>query len=100
MYLDVFGGWKMLRMSENAWLYGFSLGIGFHWLMRRVDGWLVAKLCDIVTCAMAKSCLGSKVKTSSIPGPRLGRAEAFQPFGAENQTATIVVAGRVAAETR
>lgn len=70
MYLDVFGGWKMLRISENAWIYGFSLGIGFHWLMRRVDGWLVAKLCDIVTCAMAKSCLGSKVKTSSIPGPR------------------------------
>lgn len=40
---DVFGGWKMLRMSENAWLYGFSLGIGFHCLMRRVDGWFVAK---------------------------------------------------------
>jgi hypothetical protein len=30
----------------------------------------------------------------------LGSAEAFQPFGAENQTATIVVARRVAAETR
>ena len=36
-------GWKMLRMSENAWPYGFSLGIEFHCLMRRVDGWFVAK---------------------------------------------------------